>query len=149
MAVREVPLRLVDTAGLLPEGVGHGLLEQLSLARTREEIERADLLVLVRDATATDSIEEKAFARWAGSRTTIEAYNKIDLTQGFSPRLPGVSAKTGDGLERLRRAMLRALGIRRPDPSAPVVFTRRQQTLLEAFAAGARETEVRRRLLWG
>jgi tRNA modification GTPase len=149
VAVREVPLRLVDTAGLLPEGIGHGLLEQLSLARTREEIERADLIVLVRDATATDSIEEKAFARWAGSRKAIEVCNKTDLTQGFPPRRPGVSAKTGEGLDRLRGAMVRALGIRRPSPGAAVVFTKRQQTLLEAFAAGARQAEVRRRLMWG
>ncbi len=147
IAIREVPVRLIDTAGLLPDGVGHGLLEQLSLERTREEIERADLILLVRDATAPDSVEERAFERWAGARKSLVVYNKLDLTQGFAKRI-GVSATSGHGLDRLRASMLRALGVRIPKRGSAVVFTRRQRTLLEAFEAGARGREIARRLIW-
>jgi tRNA modification GTPase len=42
----------------------------------------------------------------------IDVYNKIDLAPGFAVPAPGiaVSAKTGAGLERLRQAILEAVG---------------------------------------
>jgi tRNA modification GTPase len=148
IAVSEVPLRLIDTAGLL--GVGEvGLLEQLSIERTRQEIRRADALVVVRDATVSDAVEEELFLNRVADRPKIVVWNKADLTQGAERRGLLVSARLGTGVERLRRALLRTLEIRRPRPGEPVVFTERQRTLLEAFEAGAGEAEIRRKLLWG
>jgi tRNA modification GTPase len=149
VGLRGIPVRLIDTAGLLPEGVGHGILEQLSLKRTREEIERAALLLFVRDATASATVDEAAFERWSSSRRTLTVWTKIDLVQGWPAKRLGVSGRTGAGLDRLGRSVLRTLGIRLPRAGGAVVFTERQRTLLEAFEAGGGEAEIRRRLLRG
>jgi tRNA modification GTPase len=148
VAVAEVPLRLVDTAGLL--GIAEvGLIEQLSIERTRQEIRRADALLVVRDATAPDVVEEELFLNRVVDRPRVVAWNKVDLTQGFRARGILVSGRDGTGVDRLRRALLRALGLHRPRVGEAVVFTDRQRTLLEAFEAGASETIIRQKLLWG
>jgi tRNA modification GTPase len=137
-----VPLVLVDTAGLR---VSTDLVERLGMERTQRELERADLVLAVYDATqGRDELEDvpPGVAR-------IDVYNKVDLVPGFAP--PGdavaVSARSGEGLERLRKAILHAAGW---SSSGEPVFLARERHLralekarshLEAAAAEARRWE--------
>jgi tRNA modification GTPase len=100
-----VPLVLVDTAGLR---VASDVVERLGIERTQQELQRADLVLVVREAGQADPAPSDLPA----GVPRIDVYNKSDLAPGF--RAPegalAVSAKTGEGLEALRQAILAAAG---------------------------------------
>jgi tRNA modification GTPase len=102
--IEGVPLVVVDTAGLR---VSTDEVERLGMARTRHELERADVVVAVHEAGAPAvlSVDLPDTAR-------LEVYNKVDLAPAFiaPPGAIAVSAKTGAGLHELREAILRAAG---------------------------------------
>lgn len=99
-----VPLIVVDTAGLRES---LDAVERLGVERTRQEIQRADVLLTILDASSSESALR---LEQAGER--IDVYNKIDLAPGFTapPGAVAVSAKTGEGLDDLRAAILQAAG---------------------------------------
>jgi tRNA modification GTPase len=103
--IEGVPLVLVDTAGLRPAG---DVLERLGIERTQHELERADVVLLVFEAGERHAPLEGLPEGVA----CLEVYNKSDLAPHFAA--PGgalaVSAKTGAGLDGLRKAILRAAG---------------------------------------
>jgi tRNA modification GTPase len=103
--IEGVPLVLVDTAGLR---AATDVVEQLGIERTRQELERADLVLVVQEAGHADAPP----ASLPGDVPRIDVYNKADLAPQF--RAPkgalAVSAKTGYGLEALRKAILAAAG---------------------------------------
>jgi tRNA modification GTPase len=106
--IEGVPLIVVDTAGLR---VPTDEVERLGVERTHAEVARADLLLAVFDASSgefTSPVAPAATAR-------IDVYNKIDLVPGFAPPFKDhgavcVSAKSGEGLDVLRRRILEAAG---------------------------------------
>jgi tRNA modification GTPase len=133
--IEGVPLILVDTAGLRAT---RDEVERLGVERTRAELAQADLVLAVHDASAspidlTESIPP-APAR-------LDVYNKIDLAPDFRAP-PGaavlVSAKTGTGLDRLRRAILEAAGW---GGHGEGVFLARERHL-RAMAAAARHLDA-------
>jgi tRNA modification GTPase len=103
--IEGVPLVLVDTAGLRRSW---DLVERLGIERTQRELERADVVIAVFEAgQGRDELQDLP------SRVPrIEVHNKADLTPGFA--VPegalAVSAKTGSGIEQLRRSILEAAG---------------------------------------
>ena len=105
--IEGVPIVLVDTAGLResPDEV-----ELLGMARTREEMARADVVLVVLDAGSSD----RPALSVPGNATQINVVNKIDLVPGLVAGRQGdeirVSAKTSDGLDALRAAVLEAAG---------------------------------------
>jgi len=102
--IEGVPLVLVDTAGLRDSS---DEVERLGVERTNREVERADLVLAVYEAGAVQVQLERL-----PQVERIDIYNKLDLNPGFRPP-PGavaVSAKTGDGMDRLRKAILAAAG---------------------------------------
>lgn len=111
-----IPFHLVDTAGLR-ESVDPVELE--GMRRAREELERADLVLLVVDSKQHDSdqvadLVTRDFSDSAHAGRLVLALNKIDLS-GLAPGLsrqsvPSValSATTGAGMEALRRCLLEA-----------------------------------------
>jgi tRNA modification GTPase len=103
--IEGVPLVLVDTAGLRSST---DIVERIGIERTRRELERADAVIAVFEVPGgREEIENLP----AGI-PVIEVYNKIDLAPGFA--VPAwalaVSAKTGQGIEQLRRTILQAAG---------------------------------------
>src|SRR5574341_1024939 len=109
ITIEGVPLVLVDTAGLRPAA---DEVERLGVERTHREVERADLVLAVFDASSRDATLPVAPPAAAAR---VDVYNKVDLVVGFEPP-PGahpavaVSAKTGAGMDALRRAVLEAAG---------------------------------------
>jgi tRNA modification GTPase len=103
--IEGVPLTLVDTAGLRESG---DELERLGVERTRRELAQADLVVVVEEAGGAPPSPPPI----ATQAERILVYNKLDLAPRFE-RPQGalaVSAKTGQGLEELRAAILAAAG---------------------------------------
>jgi tRNA modification GTPase len=140
--IEGIPLLLVDTAGLR---VASDVVERLGVERTQRELERADVVIAVFEATRGKDLLENL----PQGVPVIEVYNKLDLVSGFVPPAGALaaSAKTGQGLGALRTAILRAAGW---SSSGEPVFLARERHLralararehLEA-AAGERRWEL-------
>ena len=133
ISIEGVPLTLVDTAGLR---TAVDEAERLGVERTHREVGQADLVIAVFDATAHDrslSVSPPAAA------ARIDVYNKVDLLPGFA--LPpsecqavAVSAKTGAGIDSLRRAILDAAGWKSHGESVFLARERHLRALQEASA---------------
>ena len=103
--IEGVPLTLVDTAGLREAS---DEVEQLGVERALRELAQADLVLLVEEAGKP----APPLAGLTAQAQRILVYNKLDLAPRFE-RPAGalaVSAKTGEGLEELRAAILAAAG---------------------------------------
>jgi len=106
--IEGVPIVLVDTAGLR---ASPDEIERLGMQRTRQELERADVVLAVLEAVDPHPRAED----FPDVAARIDVFNKCDLTPGFIvPRgahpAVAVSAKTGAGLDSLRHAILEAAG---------------------------------------
>ncbi|HET7672244.1 MAG TPA: tRNA uridine-5-carboxymethylaminomethyl(34) synthesis GTPase MnmE [Burkholderiales bacterium] len=125
--IEGVPLVVVDTAGLRSSG---DEVERLGMARTRAELERADVILVVHEAGAANPAPPPL----PEGAARINVHNKLDLAPGFTPP-PGelaVSAKTGQGMADLRRAILAAAGWSATGES---VFLARERHLRALHAA--------------
>lgn len=135
--VNGVPAHIIDTAGLRDST---DPVEKLGIARTWAAIERADLVLLVIDCTTGETAGDEAIlARLPGSLPCIRVMNKIDLIG----RAPGVerrhgatvvwlSARTGEGVDFLRQALLDVVGWR---GEAEGLFMARERHLQALSAA--------------
>jgi tRNA modification GTPase len=105
IVIEDVPVIVVDTAGLRES---RDEIERLGMQRTRQELDRADLVIAVFEANrGRDPLHDLPAAP-----ARIDVYNKIDLAPGFAPPegAVAVSAKTGTGLEALRQRILEVAG---------------------------------------
>jgi tRNA modification GTPase len=136
--IEGVPLIVVDTAGLRRS---LDVVEQLGMERTQRELARADVVIAVFEATrGRDELEDLPAAA-----ARIDVYNKTDLAPRFVAPAGAlsVSAKTGEGLEALRQAILRAAGWSSSGESVFLARERHLRALQLARAhleAAARET---------
>jgi tRNA modification GTPase len=127
-----VPLRLVDTAGLRAEAGG---IEREGIRRTLHEAGRADLLLVVRDATLSAMESEVALPE--GAARVVTVLNKADL--GEHPDWHGVdgvrlSCTRGEGMEDLRQVIREALDLGEADwgEHAVAINTRHRDCLRRA-----------------
>jgi tRNA modification GTPase len=112
--IEGIPLHIIDTAGLRETD---DEVERIGIARTWREIERADVILRLVDARAPAALDAELDARLPAGVERIEVVNKIDLA-GEAPardERDGVvrlrlSAKLGQGVELLRRELLRVAG---------------------------------------
>lgn len=139
IAIDGAAVTLIDTAGLRRTD---DALESEGIARTWRQAAAADLRVIVVDASApTDAELCAALARLADLGPCVTVLNKSDLPPAvWGDEMPSVvtdaglrtSALHGDGLDALRRQMLKTAGIDADFASAPAIFTERQAALLRA-----------------
>jgi tRNA modification GTPase len=130
-------LDLIDTAGLdlQPSPVPDAAVDQAAQDGTLVCISRADLIVLVLDATRPYSQIGAIPLDRRSDRRCVTVLNKADL-QAHSD-LDGlhgcvrISATRQTGREALTEAVCRACGVCDLSAAAPVAFTSRQRDLLE------------------
>lgn len=141
------PVRLSDTAGLRTDAATS--IESAGIALATEEIESADLILWVHDAT--QAVESVALPAAATAKPLLSVINKIDLaarprhqvagyqTAGYQAVAAGVtvetSATSGAGVDRLRRAIIDQLVVRPPRPGDVLPVNARQRDGLQAVAA--------------
>jgi tRNA modification GTPase len=134
-----IPLELVDTAGLREAAEE---VEQLGIARSREALADAALVVVVLDATEPLNDEERRLLAAVEVRPAVVAVNKCDLIQTGLPLaeyagLPALStsALTGEGIAALReRILLLATGGAAAEPGM-LTSLRHQQAIAATLAA--------------
>jgi tRNA modification GTPase len=105
-AIDGIPVRFVDTAGI--RGEGAGVVEKLGIERSYQAMADADLTLVVVDRSEPLSTEDEALIERAAH--PLIAGNKSDLEPvATHPRLIPVSARTGEGIAELRRAIVDAV----------------------------------------
>jgi tRNA modification GTPase len=115
IAIAGIPVHIIDTAGLRETS---DIVEQKGIERTHAAIKNADMVLRLIDSSqhqsaATDSAQNYIPA----GKPQITVFNKIDLTRENS-RIEGeetnstiyLSAKTGEGIELLRKKILEIAG---------------------------------------
>lgn len=96
--------RLLDTAGIRET---EEVVEQEGIRRSRKALEEADVILLVLDAARGVSAEDQTLLEEVPREKRVVVWNKIDLaTVQVKPEgAVAVSAKTGEGLKELQRAV--------------------------------------------
>lgn len=124
-----VPLRLVDTAGLRETS---DQVEQLGVTLTREYVRNAAAVLACGDSEET-LVAAREEAERDATGVVIPVQTKRDLKYPGIPGALGVSAVTGEGLERLvgRVSELIAQKAQLPDAESPVVTHTRYREVLE------------------
>ncbi len=134
--IRGVPLHIMDTAGLRES---EDAVEKMGIARTHQTVQRADLILVLADATKGVTPDDKAIiSTLPGDIPRLVALNKIDLLPEDSTFPPSagsvipVSVKTGEGMEQLRTRLLEAVGWRDQESGAFMARERHVQALATA-----------------
>jgi len=125
VAIGGIPVELIDTAGLR-EGADEA--ERMGIAKSREAMAEADVVLLVVDAAVGWSEEDAAVLKSVGAAgNVLEVWNKFDLVADRASEIPFMmmepsrrghsnlgsvrtSAVTGAGIEELRAAIVGAVG---------------------------------------
>lgn len=110
-----VPVTIIDTAGLRDTD---DKIEALGIARSWEEIKRADVVLHLLDVQQPDSpIDAQITAHRPIKSVIIKLFNKCDLLSSSSTNHLDsqndalfISAKTGEGLNKLRQRLLEIAG---------------------------------------
>ncbi|HEY1902394.1 MAG TPA: tRNA uridine-5-carboxymethylaminomethyl(34) synthesis GTPase MnmE [Terracidiphilus sp.] len=134
-----IPLELVDTAGLR-EGLEEA--EQMGIARSREALADAALVLVVLDATQPLNDEEHRLLLAVEGRPALVVQNKCDLAEanGTTDATADVaalrtSALTGEGIAQLRERILAlATGGAASEPGM-LTSLRHHQAITTALAA--------------
>ncbi len=153
-SVRGFPIRFVDTAGIRQAGDS---VEAVGVARSKDALDRADLLLLVLDGSAPLTEEDEEVMRLAKGRPCLAVLNKRDLPPALSAaavseKLPDaplveLSAKTEEGLPRLLDEIERFIGsgaVRREEDQ-PLTSARHAELLLRASEELSEAMEMARR----
>ena len=117
--VEGIPLHIIDTAGLRATD---DVVEKIGIERSWQEIERADVVLLLVDArSGIGEADREILSRLPEHLQHITVYNKIDLA-GRTPERHdehdahgdavaiSLSAKANQGIELLRNELLRIAG---------------------------------------
>ena len=125
--IEGVPVHVTDTAGLRRGEQAADDVERIGIGRSWEAIRSADCVLFLHDLTragqdaAYDAAEREIEASLPPGVSVIQVWNKADAVSGSSetPQDPPqdmpaeglrLSARTGQGLEALRQALLRTAG---------------------------------------
>lgn len=126
------PVTLADTAGLRDT---NDRLEREGIARTRQAVQEADLILLLLDVSRPADVDEQHLLdEFAASPRCLVVAGKCDLPCAWSMPLPEdclrLSAVTALGLRELMRAIVRRLVPEVPANDWPVPVTARQADYL-------------------
>lgn len=155
VSVEDIPLRLVDTAGLRGPAfdAAPDEVERIGIRRSLELLDRADLVIYLVDAARGVTSEDRDFLlglkKNHPQKPLLVIWNKADLAPlsaaaGGLPSTPlAVSAKTGEGIPALVHTAAALLQSAPADPASESVVagpgTLRQKELVDSALLSVRE----------
>ncbi|MEI9981671.1 MAG: tRNA uridine-5-carboxymethylaminomethyl(34) synthesis GTPase MnmE [Edaphobacter sp.] len=133
-----IPVQLIDTAGLRDST---DEAEAIGIAKSREAMAEADIVLLVLDATANP--EEEVIIASLQDRPYLIILNKIDLAPAASLPHPAqkTSAITGTGIPELRQAILALVTRQTPATESALLTNLRQQQAVTAALASLKQAQ--------
>ena len=137
VSLEGVPVELIDTAGLR-ESIDEA--ESLGIAKSREAMAEADVVLLVLDATVPHHQDDEATIATLAARTFLIVINKNDLAPAASSESRAyaalrTSALTGAGIRELRHAILSLLTGGSMGAETPLLTNLRQQQSVSAASS--------------
>ncbi len=120
-----LPVVVSDTAGIR---AAHGAIEKEGVRRSLAQARDADLVVWLQDATAPETPPPPDLGE-----TVLVVTNKIDLVPAGDR--PGISAKTGAGIDLMARQLAEAARARIGVSQSPAITRARYRTHLQACLA--------------
>jgi tRNA modification GTPase len=144
-----VPIHVVDTAGLRAPAEVLDEVERIGIERSWAEIVRADVVIHLHDMTRRgqpehDAADAAIAARFKAAGVThfLHVHNKCDAVAAAQTGGLAISARTGQGLDALRQALLREAGWAGPAGEGMFIARTRhvqalQRALLHVTQAGA------------
>jgi tRNA modification GTPase len=137
LAIEGVPLHVVDTAGLRH---ATDAVEKIGIQRAWREIHQADLALLIVDATVgLTEADLRITEELPKNLKRIFIFNKIDILehppredQAVNGSQIWLSARTGQGIVLLRKALLRSIGWQSTQEGLFIARERHLQALREA-----------------
>ncbi len=132
ISLEGIPIHLIDTAGLRSAG---DEIERIGIERTWRAVEGAGAALFITESGAAPGVDEDAHrARLPAQLPLLRVANKVDLTGELpgSSRVGGVevlrvSAKSGAGIDALRRWLLEVAGWK---PHGEGIFMARERHLV-------------------
>lgn len=98
--------QLTDTAGIRNT---QEIVEREGIRRSKDAMQEADFILLLLDVSRPLHEEDEALVKSAPKDKTLIVFNKIDLPHTFpvvnSAQRVALSAKTGEGLDKLKQAI--------------------------------------------
>jgi tRNA modification GTPase len=137
--IEGVPIHVTDTAGLRRDEQAADEVERIGIGRSWEAIRTADCVLFLHDLTraghdaAYDAAEREIDASLPPGVAVIHVWNKADVAEPSAPGL-ALSARTGQGLQALRQALLQAAGWQAA-PEGVFIARARQVQALQRSAA--------------
>ena len=121
ISIDGIPMHVIDTAGIRES---NDVVEQIGVAQTWDEIAKADIVLLIHDATQTPEpnfvdIETMVRERAHSGAHILDVMNKLDLLEkpqaaqsknGGESKQIFISAKTGEGIRQLQETILHFAG---------------------------------------
>ncbi|MEX0960934.1 MAG: tRNA uridine-5-carboxymethylaminomethyl(34) synthesis GTPase MnmE [Burkholderiales bacterium] len=140
LVIEGVPIHIVDTAGLRATG---DAVERIGVERAWREIGQADIALHVVDSLDADlDVEPEIISGIPRTAKKLRIINKIDILGVTACRTPCddgeevfVSAKTGEGIELLRSALLDAVGWKETEETPFIARERHLAALRASMAA--------------
>lgn len=106
-----VPVKIIDTAGIRET---EDIVEKIGVEKSREKINEADLIILMLDASREldnedleiiDYIKDRKYIVLLNKSDIGNKINKNDISELNSDFVIEVSAKTGEGLDKLKNSI--------------------------------------------
>jgi len=141
--LKGIPISLIDTAGIRETS---DLVERIGVERSLQKLKEADVVLFVLDASKEKPSEEDLkLARLVEGvkKPTIVVLNKIDLGRKLdlsqlplkAERVVEVSAKTGEGIEKLADVILEVSGVQTAEGGNIYISVRHEELLKKAKKA--------------
>jgi tRNA modification GTPase len=149
VSIQGIPVRFVDTAGIRES---QDPIEKEGIDLVWQQAAAADVVVIVFDGSSPFTAEDRSIVEANRGRNLVVAINKCDLTRvldgGSLPdelsgrELLPISAKTGEGLDALRRAVHDAINRSAGECHSDTVLTNlRHRLALERAHTSLRTAE--------
>ena len=125
ISLNGLPLHLIDTAGIRES---KDEIEKMGIELSLKSLEEADLIIFIRDASKSNSIEEQEILEKLKDKKYIEVFNKSDLVSELDEDKIYISALNND-IEKLKNEILKIfdLDLKSIEPS---LFSSREIGLL-------------------
>ncbi|MBS1615637.1 MAG: tRNA uridine-5-carboxymethylaminomethyl(34) synthesis GTPase MnmE, partial [Bacteroidetes bacterium] len=140
--IGDIQFRFIDTAGLREDS--GDVIEQQGMARSRQKVEEADIILCLQDCTQAEDAGFKKLQEWlqSFSKPHFLLFTKSDLL--LTPvSIPNqallMSAHTGEGLELLKEYLLSSVTTGRVQAGDTIITNTRHLAALQKIAASVRE----------
>lgn len=136
--IEGIPIRITDTAGIRDT---EDTVERIGVEKSKEKIEEADLIILILDTSRDIDEEDKKIIEVIKDKNHIVLLNKVDLEKKISDSVVNslsnkieISAKTGEGIEKLKEEIKRLFFNGEIDSESLIISnTRHKQALYRSL----------------